>query len=143
MIFCCPSGQHAIPSDIYYKQIFYFSLLTPTNSVLSGALSSLCFRNKHTFNFLFISLLQDENKKHPGHDMMYEHHSNQSGDPDNVLVHALGHWRLTQLFHDLAFHPKVVVSIGRDFSSIKTKKVNITCLTQTNYANNHMPLILL
>ena len=42
--------------------------------------------------------------------MMYEHHSNQSGDPNNVLVHALGHWRLTQLFHDLVFHPKVVVS---------------------------------
>lgn len=46
---------------------------------------------------------------HPGRDLLYEFHSNQSGDDDNVLVHVLGHWRLTALFHDLVFHPKVVV----------------------------------
>ncbi|CAH1797396.1 unnamed protein product [Owenia fusiformis] len=45
---------------------------------------------------------------HPGKNMLYEYHSNQAEDPDNVLVHVLGHWRLTKLFHDLAFHPKIV-----------------------------------
>jgi hypothetical protein len=48
--------------------------------------------------------------EHPGMDMMYEYHSNQSGDPNNILIHALGHWRLTSLFHDLVFLPQVVVS---------------------------------
>ena len=47
---------------------------------------------------------------HPGMDMMYEYHSNQSGDPNNVLIHGLGHWRLTKLFHDLVFLPQAVVS---------------------------------
>ena len=59
--------------------------------------------------YLSIYLYKDTNKRHPGHDMLYEYHSNQSGDPDNVLVHCLGHWRLSQLFHDLVFHPKIVV----------------------------------
>lgn len=47
---------------------------------------------------------------HPGMDMMYEYHSNQSGDPNNVLIHGLGHWRLTKLFHDLVFLPQAVAS---------------------------------
>lgn len=47
--------------------------------------------------------------EHPGMDMMYEYHSNQSGDPNNVLIHCLGHWRLTSLFHDLPFLPQIVV----------------------------------
>lgn len=41
--------------------------------------------------------------------MMYEYHSNQAEDPDNVLMHALGQWRLTELFHDLVFLPQIVV----------------------------------
>ena len=41
--------------------------------------------------------------------MLYEYHSNQTGDPDNVLMHALGHWRLTKHFHDIVFLPQVVV----------------------------------
>ena len=44
--------------------------------------------------------------------MLYEFHSNQSGDPDNVLCHSLGHWRMTEALHDLVFHPKVVVSVA-------------------------------
>ena len=42
--------------------------------------------------------------------MLYEYHSNQTGDSENVLMHALGHWRLTKHFHDIVFLPEVVVS---------------------------------
>ena len=56
-------------------------------------------------------------EEHPGMEMMYEYHSNQTQDPQNVLMHALGEWRLTQLFHDLAFLPQVVVSIRRPIGS--------------------------
>ncbi|WAR04297.1 hypothetical protein MAR_019666 [Mya arenaria] len=48
-------------------------------------------------------------ESHPGMKMLYEYHSNQSGDPNNVLMHALGHWRLTKHFHDLIYLPQVVV----------------------------------
>ncbi|XP_050415070.2 phytanoyl-CoA dioxygenase domain-containing protein 1 [Patella vulgata] len=55
----------------------------------------------------YIYFLTD--KSHPRKDLLYEFHSNQSGDPNNVLMHCLGHWRVTEHFHDLVFLPNVVV----------------------------------
>src|SRR5713101_9688988 len=34
------------------------------------------------------------NPHHPGHDLFYEFHSNESADPATVLFHALGAWRI-------------------------------------------------
>jgi len=46
---------------------------------------------------------------HPGRDLLYEFHANQTpDDPNNILIHVLGHWRLSEAFHDLVFHPKIV-----------------------------------
>jgi len=44
--------------------------------------------------------------------LMYEYHKNQSGEPDNVLFHGLGQWRLYESFHDLIFHPRITVRMG-------------------------------
>ena len=41
---------------------------------------------------------------HPGHSLFYEYHSNESSDPDTVLFHALGAWRITPGFHDLLWN---------------------------------------
>lgn len=41
---------------------------------------------------------------HPGQDLWYEYHSNESGDPDQVLFHALGAWRIAPGFHDILWH---------------------------------------
>ncbi|MGB5318819.1 MAG: phytanoyl-CoA dioxygenase family protein, partial [Eudoraea sp.] len=38
---------------------------------------------------------------HPGHDLFYEFHSNESEDSNSVLFHSLGHWRITKGFHDV------------------------------------------
>jgi ectoine hydroxylase-related dioxygenase (phytanoyl-CoA dioxygenase family) len=46
---------------------------------------------------------------HPGHHLFYEFHSNESQDPDKVLFHALGAWRITQGFHDLLWNPAFTV----------------------------------
>jgi len=48
-----------------------------------------------------------QNEPHPASGLFYEFHSNQTGDPNNILMHALGHWRITENFHDLAFHPGI------------------------------------
>ena len=67
-----------------------------------------------TSRVCIISLLYFQGEEeHPGMEMMYEYHSNQSQDPQNVLIHALGEWRLTQLFHDLVFLPQIAVSISK------------------------------
>jgi ectoine hydroxylase-related dioxygenase (phytanoyl-CoA dioxygenase family) len=45
----------------------------------------------------------------PEKELLHEYHSNQSNDPNNVVTHMLGHWRISPLFHDLIFLPQVTV----------------------------------
>ena len=49
----------------------------------------------------------------PERDLLYEYHSNQSDDPDQVVTHMLGHWRVSKLFHDLIFLPAVTVAVSQ------------------------------
>src|SRR5882672_8434007 len=42
---------------------------------------------------------------HPGHNLYYEFHVNESTDPMSTLFHALGAWRIAEGFHDLLWHP--------------------------------------
>ena len=46
---------------------------------------------------------------HPGHHLFYEYHTNESKDPNTVLFHALGAWRITPGFHDILWHPAFTV----------------------------------
>jgi ectoine hydroxylase-related dioxygenase (phytanoyl-CoA dioxygenase family) len=42
-------------------------------------------------------------------ELFYEYNSNESSDPDHVLFHALGAWRITAGFHDILWHPAFTV----------------------------------
>ena len=42
---------------------------------------------------------------HPGNELFYEFNSNESADPEKILFHALGAWRITPGFHDLLWNP--------------------------------------
>lgn len=46
---------------------------------------------------------------HPGRKLWYEYHANESAEPDRILFHALGAWRIAPGFHDLLWHPRVTV----------------------------------
>jgi len=46
---------------------------------------------------------------HPGRELFYEYHSNESAVPETVVFHALGAWRITPGFHDLLWNPAFVV----------------------------------
>lgn len=48
--------------------------------------------------------------KHPLHDLFYEFHSNQSEDPNSVLFHSLGHWRIAPGFHDALWNPAFIMA---------------------------------
>jgi len=41
--------------------------------------------------------------------LFYEYNSNESTDPNHVLFHALGAWRIAPGFHDLLWHPAFTV----------------------------------
>jgi len=46
---------------------------------------------------------------HPQHHLFYEFHANESADPNRILFHALGAWRIAPGFHDLLWHPACTV----------------------------------
>ncbi|QCW99464.1 phytanoyl-CoA dioxygenase family protein [Aggregatimonas sangjinii] len=48
--------------------------------------------------------------EHPAHELFYEFHSNESEDPNSVLFHSLGHWRITEGFHDVLWNPAFVMA---------------------------------
>ncbi|PIB27926.1 phytanoyl-CoA dioxygenase family protein [Maribacter sp. 4G9] len=48
--------------------------------------------------------------KHPAHSLFYEFHSNESKDQDSILFHSLGHWRITEGFHDVLWNPAFVMA---------------------------------
>ena len=50
---------------------------------------------------------------HPGHDLFYEFNANELADPNQILFHALGAWRITPGLHDLLWHPAFVVAAAQ------------------------------
>jgi ectoine hydroxylase-related dioxygenase (phytanoyl-CoA dioxygenase family) len=51
--------------------------------------------------------------EHPGHQLWYEYHTNESANPDTVLFHALGAWRIKPGFHDVLWHPAFTVAASQ------------------------------
>src|SRR5258706_13786744 len=58
-------------------------------------------------------LTEIANPDHPGHDLYYEFHSNESSDPSTILFHALGAWRITPGFHDVLWNPRFLVAASQ------------------------------
>ena len=70
-----------------------------------GYVSNIRILNDEQVEVLRAELAGIAEPDHPGNDLFYEFHSNQSTDPDTVLFHSLGHWRITTGFHDALWNP--------------------------------------
>lgn len=74
-----------------------------------GYLKGIRVLNDEQVAVLRKELTEIADPKHPGHELFYEFHSNESKDPNKVLFHCLGHWRITPGFHDLLWNPALLM----------------------------------
>ncbi len=78
-----------------------------------GYLSDIPLLTEEQVQQLRTELEEVKDPDHPGHHLFYEFHSNESKDPNAVLFHSLGHWRLSPGFHDVLWHPAFVVAASQ------------------------------
>jgi ectoine hydroxylase-related dioxygenase (phytanoyl-CoA dioxygenase family) len=75
----------------------------------NGYLSGIHLLNDEQIEVVRKELTELIDPHHPGHDLFYEFHSNESTDSSTVLFHALGAWRIAPGFHDLLWNPAFVM----------------------------------
>ena len=74
-----------------------------------GYLAGIRLLNDSQIEALQTELADLSDPSHPGHNLFYEFHSNESTDPSTALFHALGAWRIAPGFHDLLWNPAFLV----------------------------------
>jgi len=80
-----------------------------------GYISNIKLLENEQINQLREELKEIMDPGHPAHALLYEFHINESQDPDRVLFHCLGHWRMTQGFHDVLWNPALVMVASQIF----------------------------
>ena len=71
----------------------------------NGYLSGIRMLNATQIEALRTELADLFQPQHAGQEYWYEYHSNESSDPNTVLFHALGAWRIKPGFHDTLWNP--------------------------------------
>ncbi len=79
----------------------------------NGYLSNIKLLETWQVDALNKELAEIADPDHPGHSLFYEFHSNESADPNAVLFHSLGHWRITPGFHDILWNPAFVMAASQ------------------------------
>jgi len=79
----------------------------------NGFLAGVKMLDEKQISELRIALNELTDAHHPGHELFYEFHSNESGDANTVLFHALGAWRIAPAFHDLLWNPRFVMAASQ------------------------------
>ena len=75
-----------------------------------GYLSGIKMLDERQVGVLRNELEEIVDPRHPAHQLFYEFHSNESENPNAVLFHSLGHWRITPGFHDVLWNPAFVMA---------------------------------
>lgn len=79
----------------------------------NGYLAGVPLLDEQQIQLLRTELADLGDPAHPGHQLFYEFHSNESADPSTVLFHALGAWRITPGFHDVLWNPRFLVAASQ------------------------------
>lgn len=83
----------------------------------NGYLSNIKMLDEHQIVRLRdeLSLLTDSSQENNA--LFYEYHSNESNNPDTILFHALGAWRVSSGFHDVLWNPRFLVAASQLLSN--------------------------
>jgi ectoine hydroxylase-related dioxygenase (phytanoyl-CoA dioxygenase family) len=75
-----------------------------------GYLSGIKLLDERQLVTLKNALEEVADPAHPLHLLFHEFHSNESDNPDTILFHSLGHWRIAPAFHDVIWNPAFVMA---------------------------------
>jgi ectoine hydroxylase-related dioxygenase (phytanoyl-CoA dioxygenase family) len=78
-----------------------------------GYLANVKLLNEQQIDVLKQELERIMDPDYEGNSLFYEFHSNESNDPNAVLFHALGAWRITPAFHDILWNPAFVMAASQ------------------------------
>jgi ectoine hydroxylase-related dioxygenase (phytanoyl-CoA dioxygenase family) len=78
-----------------------------------GYLAGVRSLNESQIETLRSELAELTNASHPGNSLFYEFNSNEAADPNKVLFHALGAWRIEPAFHDILWSPAFVMAASQ------------------------------
>jgi hypothetical protein len=78
-----------------------------------GYLAGIRMLTDEQVDVLRAELAELANPSHPGHHLFYEYHSNESTDPEKILFHALGAWRIAPGLHDILWNPPFIVAAAQ------------------------------
>ena len=87
------------------KQVSFFN----TNGFVSG----IKLLDDRQVDHLLRELDEIKDPDHPKNSLFYEFHTNESKDPNAVLFHSLGHWRISAGFHDVLWNQPFVVAASQ------------------------------
>jgi ectoine hydroxylase-related dioxygenase (phytanoyl-CoA dioxygenase family) len=79
----------------------------------NGYLAGIKLLNEEQLEALRGELTELIDPSHPGNELFYEFHANESADPAQILFHALGAWRIKPALHDLLWHPAFVAAAAQ------------------------------
>jgi len=71
----------------------------------NGYLAGVKILDEEQVEILRAELEELMNSSPEAQKLFYEFHHNESEDPDKILFHALGAWRISRAFHDLLWNP--------------------------------------
>lgn len=74
-----------------------------------GYLAGVRLLSSEQIETLRTELAEFFSPEHDGRELWHEYHTNESANPDTVLFHALGAWRLRPGFHDILWNPAFTV----------------------------------
>ena len=79
----------------------------------NGYLSNIKLLEEWQVDKLNEELAEISMPNHPGQPLFYYFFSNESGNPETVLFHALGAWRISEGFHDVIYNPAFLMAASQ------------------------------